>query len=239
MAFIPKPPFPNVPNLPGVPQVRRAVGGAINSLAPVLGAAAAVGSLWRALFSKPVWGIYKQEPKTETQNGVETVTVVADQLPVVSADSVLTFGYTNEQDIPAYPVEEGGYANYNEVNLPPESSVRLSKGGSENDRREFLDQIHGLFETLQFYKIVTPERTYNNVRPIRFDFSRRERNGAYFFTEVDLYFREMRIVTPEYTSTAVTTENARDISATPVDNRGTVNGQPVTSPPNLDGVVTQ
>ena len=239
MALIPKPEFPNVPNLPGVPQVRRAVGDAINTAAPVLGAAAAIGVLWRALFSKPVWGVYKQEPKTETQGGIETVTVVADQSPVVAADSVLDFAYQNEQDIPAYPVEDGGYATYNEVNLPPESRVRLSKGGSESDRTEFLNQIHGLFDTLQLYKIMTPERTYSNVRPLRFEFARKERNGAYFFTDVDLFFREIRFVTSEYTTTSVTTQNARDASARPVDNRGTVNGQPVTSPPNLDGVVNQ
>lgn len=238
MTFIPKPPFPNVPNLPGVPQVRRAAG-AVAAVLPVLGTAAAIGALWRALFSKPVWGVYKQEPQTETQEGIETVTVVGDQSPVVSADSVLDFGYQNENDIPAYPVQDGSYASYNEVNLPPEASVRLSKGGSENDRREFLDQIHGLFSTLQLYKIVTPERTYNNVRPLRFELTRKERKGAYFITDADIYFREIRNVTAQYTTTSVTTQNARNSSALPVNNRGTVNGQAVTTAPSLDGVVTK
>lgn len=239
MALIPKPPFPNVPNLPGVPQVRRAAGALAATVAPVLGTAAAIGALWRALFTRPVWGVYKQEPETETQDGIETVTVVGDQRPVVSADSVLDFGYENESDLANYPVQDGSYASYNEVNLPPEISVRLSKGGSEADRTEFLNQIHGLFATLQLYKIITPERTYSRVRPLRFEMTRRERKGAYFLTEVDLYFREIRTVTAQYTTTSVTTQNARNASAAPVNNRGTVNGQPVTSPPTLDGVVTQ
>ncbi len=239
MAFIPKPQFPNVPKLPGVPQLLRSPIFPA-SPGPVLGAAAAIGALWRALFGRPKWGVFKQAPPTEPDaEGIETVTVVGELRPVVECDSVLDFGYRNEVDIPDFPIQDGAFANYNRVNLPYEASVRFSKGGSEADRRAFLDQIDTLMQSLELYQIITPERTYTNVSPVRFEMQRRGAGGAYFLTEVDLYFREIRTVTAQYTTTSTATTNARNPSAQPVENRGTVNGEAPAVEPTITGVVTQ
>lgn len=238
MAFVPKPQFPNVPRLPGVPQLLRSPQFPA-SVAPVLSAAAAVGALWRALFALPKWGVFKQQTPTENEDGIETVTVVGELRPVVSADSVLDFGYRNEVDIPDFQLQDGSFANYNRVNLPYEASVRLTKGGSEEDRRKFLDQIQTIMESLELYQIITPERTYRNVNPVRFELIRRGASGAYFLTEVDLYFREIRTVTAQYTNTSTTTQDARNPSAQSVDNRGTVAGERPLAPPALTGVVNQ
>lgn len=239
MAFIPKPQFPNVPKLPGVPQLLRSPVFPA-SPGPVLSAAAAIGSLWRAFFGQSKWGVYKQIPPTQPdESGVETVTVVGELRPVVEADSVLDFGYRNEVDIPDFPIQDGSFANYNRVNLPYEASVRLSKGGSEGDRRNFLNQIDAIMNTTELFQIITPERTYENVNPIRFEMIRRGAGGAFFLTEVDLYFREIRTVTQQYTSTSLATQNARDPSAQPVENRGTVAGERPLVAPVISGVVTQ
>lgn len=239
MAFIPKPQFPNVPKLAGVPQLLRSPLFPA-STGPVLAAAAAIGALWRGLFVKNVWGVFKQQPPPTVVDGIETATTVADiDIPVVLADSVLDFGYRNEVDIPDFPIQDGSFANYNRVNLPYEASVRLSKGGSEEDRRNFLNQIDTLMTSLKLYRIITPEKVYFNVNPVRFELIRRGAGGAYFLTEVDLFFREIRTVTPQYTQTSVTTQNARDPSAQAVENRGTINGERPAQTPVIEGVVTQ
>lgn len=239
MAFIPKPKFPNVPKLPGVPQLLRSPI-LPASPGPVLSAAAAIGSLWRAFFGQSKWGVFKQIPPVEPdESGIETVTVVGELRPVVEADSVLDFGYRNEVDIPDFPIQDGAFANYNRVNLPYEASVRLSKGGSEEARRNFLNQIDTIMNTTDLFQIITPEKTYENVNPIRFELIRRGAGGAFFLTEVDLYFREIRTVTQQYTTTSLATQNARDPSASPVENRGTVNGERPAATPAISGVVTQ
>lgn len=239
MAFISKPQFPNVPKLAGVPQLLRSPL-LPASPGPVLSAVAAIGSLWRAFFGQAKWGIYKQIPPVEPdESGIETVTVVGELRPVVEADSVLDFGYRNEVDIPDFPIQDGSFANYNRVNLPYEASVRLSKGGSEEDRRNFLNQIDTIMNTTDLFQIITPEKTYENVNPVRFEMIRRGANGAFFLTEVDLYFREIRTVVQQYTTTSLATQNARDPSALPVENRGTVNGERPALAPAISGVVPE
>lgn len=250
MAFIPKPQFPNVPKLPGVPQVLRSPSFP-TGLGPVLAGAAAIGALWRGLFVKPVWGVYNQPKPKRTEGGFETdaetgervlrvgITTPGEPRVVVAADSVLDFGYRNEVDIPDFPIQDGSFANYNRVNLPFEASVRLSKGGSKEDRTNFLKQIDAMMNTTALFQIITPEQTYTNVSPIRFEMTRRGAGGAYFLTEVDLYFREIRTVTAQYTQTSVISLDPRNSSAQPVENRGTVNGERPTTAPVVSGVVNE
>jgi len=233
-------PFPNVPNLPGVPQLARASQSALNNLGPALSGAAAIGSLWRSLFVTPQWGIYKQVPPPSApgSDGLVTVTVRGNLTPVVVPDSVLEFNYRNEYDITDAPIQDGAFASYNKVANPFETSVRLSKGGSQADREVFLGQIEQVLASLDMYYILTPERTYKNINPYRTEITRRGAGGAYFLTEVDLFFREIRTVTAQYTQTSTVTTNAQQASAQPVQNTGTVNGG--TSVPNtLTGVVNQ
>lgn len=233
-------PFPNVPNLPGVPQVARAVNGALNAALPVLGTAAALGSLWRALFVSPKWGIYKQvPPPTPDTDGITTVTVQSKLTPVVTPDSILDFGYSNEYEISDYPLEEGSFTNYNKVSNPYEASVRMAKGGSESDRREFLAQIDQVLASLDLYYILTPEKTYVNANPYRQEMTRRGAGGAFYLSEVDLYFKEVRTSTPVYTNTSTGTQNAQDPSAVPVDNVGAVAGDTPAVAPDLSEVVNQ
>jgi hypothetical protein len=233
-------PFPNVPQLPGVPQVARAANSALTAALPVLGAAAAVGALWRSLFVETKWGVYKQTPPPAPDtSGVATVTVTAKLVPVITPDSILDFGYHNEYDISDYPLEEGSFTNYNKVANPFETSVRMAKGGSESDRRTFLDQIETITASLDFFYILTPERTYVNVNPYRIEMTRRGAGGAFYLSEVDLYFKEVRTSVQTYTNTSTATQNAQDPSATPVDNVGAVSGDTPAVPPDLSGVINQ
>jgi hypothetical protein len=107
------------------------------------------------------------------------------------------------------------------------------------ERTKFLQQIEDILATTNLYYILTPERQYVNVNPIRHELVRRGAAGAYFLTEVDLYFREIRSVAAQYTITSVATANAKDVSASPSQNNGTVSGEEVEVEPALDNVVTR
>jgi len=232
MAIIPKPPFPNVPKLPGVPQLLRNPQFPPGP-PPILGAAIALGRLWQALFSEPPWAIYKQAeagPQVD-DDGVETVTVTAKRTPVVVPDSFLEFGYRNESSMSDYPVQDGGFASYDKVANPYEIVLRMSKGGSQQQRKKFIDSIEAIQGTLDLYDILTPEKTYTNVNVLRYENVRRGNRGAYFFAEVDLYFREIRQVVATYSTTATNTQNAQEPSAEPVQNNGTVQGRAITATP--------
>lgn len=227
MPFIPKPQFPNVPKMPGVPQLLRSPQFP-PAPSPVLGAVIAIGRLWQSLFSQPVWAIYKQPEPTETsEDGIETVTVTAERQPVVVPDSFLEFGYRTEYNVSDYPVQRGGFASYDKVANPYEAFVRMSKGGSQQQRAKFLADIDAIVGTLDLYDIVTPEKTYIGVNVLRHEVTRRGAQGAFFLTEVDLYFREIRQVSATYSTTDLLTENAQQPSAEPVTNVGTLQPQVV------------
>lgn len=229
MALIPKPPFPNVPKLPGVPQLPRSPLSPTVAL-PVLSLGLALGALWKSVFAKSGWAIYKsnvvgsQDTKTDNTNPnqLDEVVVVAKRKPVVEPDSFGEFTYRNEWSVSDFPVQAGEFASYNKVANPFETMVRMYKGGTKEARKKFLDSIEAIQGTLDLYDIVTPERTYLGVNVLRYEVSRRGAKGAYFLSEVDLYFREIRQVTSTYTTTAVVTENAQSASAAPVTNSGVV-----------------
>lgn len=233
MAFIPKAKFPNVPKLPGVPQVARSN---LFPAAPprLVGLVLALGKLWQSIFAQPQWAIYRaQKPEEVDADGVPTVTVVAKRQPVVVPDSFGEFSNRNEWSVSDYPVQEGAFSSYDKVVNPFEVMVRMYKGGTKQARKQFLDSIEAIAGTLELFDIVTPERTYLNVNIIRYEVTRRGPRGAYFLSEVDLYFREIRTVTASYTTTSTITENAQNPSAEPVVNTGTVQAQPVTVNPGV------
>lgn len=226
MAIIPKAAFPNVPKLPGVPQLARS-SRFPPALPPILNLAIAAAKLWQSIFTQPQWGIYSTggAPTTNAGGVFDPQAKTSDQL-LVKPDSIGEFSYHNEWSMSDFPTQDGAFATYDKVANPFEIMVRLYKGGSTQARKKFLDSIEAIAGTLDFYKILTPEKTYLNVNILRVEINRRGPKGAYFLTEVDVFFREVRVVTASYTKTAVVTQNARDPSAVPVANAGTVQAQP-------------
>lgn len=221
-------PFPNVPPLPGVPQIARSVNFP-TTVGPVIGQAAALASLWSAITRKSVWGIFRNQNAID-QGGL-FIPGQTTLVPVVVADSVRDFGYSNEWNVSDFPIQDGGFASYNKVNNPFEIQLRLSKGGSQTERADFLQQIEDIAPSLELYEIITPEKTYSNCNVIRVEVSRRGEKGAYFLSEVDVFFREVRFVTPQYSDTAANTQDAQQPSALPVQNNGILQTQ--AAPPGI------
>lgn len=230
-------PFPNVPNVAGVPQLPRlpSLG---PSIPPILGLASAVGALWRALSAPPTWGIFKQPPPTQPgADGIETVTVTAQLVPAVVVDSIMDFSYRNEYEISDFFIQDGEFASYNKVANPSENSVRLIRTGTLSDRAEFLSDLEVIIASLDKYQIITPERTYTNINAYRLEVLRRGTTGAFQLTEVDLYFREIRSTTAQYTTTAPVIPNPQQPSDSDPQNNGVVNADIPANPPDVSALV--
>lgn len=223
MAVIPKSPFPNVPKLPGVPQIARSAQFPA-SIPPALGTAVAAARLLRAFFAKPKWGVFKNPVPLSAPdaNGIQTATIRDKLIAVVTPDNIREFGSRNEYSVSDYPVQSGGFTSYNKVASPFELTVRMTKGGTETARKNFLEQIEAIVGTTDLYQIITPEKVYPNCNVVGYELTRRGAEGAYFLSEVDLYFREIRQTTAQYTNTATSTQNAKNPSAVGSSNVGTV-----------------
>lgn len=234
MAIIPTPPFPNVPKLPGVPQLPRP--GNFPAAPPlILQLGVSALNIFREFDNRVVWGIFKQRPAqpdvTIDDDGTQTVNVTpAATTPVVTPDNIIEMDYKNQWDIPEYPIQNGGFLNYNKVNNPFEITLRMTKGGSVEDRTAFLNQIEAIDGTLDFYEVRTPEKIYQNCNVISVEYSRRGAKGAFYLEEVDIRLREVRIVEAQYSTTSAATLNARNPSASPPNNLGTTQGIPPAVP---------
>lgn len=205
--------YPNVPQLPGVPQLVRSPLFP-PSPAPTLGTAQqdALGS---GANQAPAWGILD-----------------SDLNPVLTPDSFLDFDQRADYRISNFPVQAGGFASYNKVTLPQEVSVRMAFGQGVGDRAQFLATLDTLSKSLDLYTILTPERSYTNCNITRYEVTRRGKDGAFFLTEIDVYFIQIIQVTAQYSSTAANTQNAQQAVSQPPVNQGAV--QPRAPPSAFD-----
>jgi hypothetical protein len=201
--------------IPGLPQLPPS---AATPIIATIASEAISALLWQASQSPPAWGVFDDQGNQ-----------------VVFPDSVLEFSHRQDSNISNFPVQEGQFASYNKVVLPYEVQLRFSKGGSQSDRTQFLQDIQNLWESIDLYTVVTPERTYPNMNLERYELTRRGPKGAYFLTEVDLYFLQIIPVTAQYTTTAVQLPNAQSAAAQPVSNVGSVQPQAPSSQQSQQG----
>ena len=188
--------------IPGIPQLPT------SAATPVIAAIvseALSALLWQASQSPPSWGVFD-----------------AAGNQVLSPDSVLEFSRRQEYEVSNYPVQSGSFASYNKVIRPFEIQIRFSKGGTVDDRATFLAAIDQIVASIDLYTVVTPEAVYQNVNPDRQEVIRRGAKGAYFLTEVDVYFVQIIEVEAQYTTTAVQLPNAQDPAAQPAASVGNV-----------------
>lgn len=190
--------FPDVPDVPGVP----ALAGFSSNVVGLL-AADAIGLIFGGQFAS-LWGIF------------------LGLIPVIIADSVVSFDYKQDWPISTYPVEDGGFQSYDKVQLPFDIRVRMAVGGTQLDRQLFLLEIDRAANSLELYNVVTPEAIYSNCNITHYDYDRTAVNGAGLLV-VDIWLIEVRV-----TSTATFTNTQQPNGADPVAG-GNVTAQPPTA----------
>lgn len=180
-----------------------------------------------------------REPDPVLEDVTVTAPRPANPLPVIEATSIYRIGYAQEYTLPTNPIQDGSFATFNKIATPYEIELRMVKSGSLSDRAKFLDDLERIGASLQLYRIVTPERTYQPVNISSVGYTREGNEGAFFFTEVDIRVVEIRQVTPQYSTTqgesGASTANSQEPSSLPTTNMGTLNS--VTPPTDVQGKV--
>lgn len=173
MPIIPKALYPLVPNLPGVPVLLRSGAVIVDALTGNLfGLTDAFDSFFG---TNPIqWGIFDESGNQ-----------------VVQADSVVSLAARNGTRLVDYPLEEGAFATYNKVAEPYFIRVRMTRGGTEEQRAQFLLDLEAASASLELYTVMTPEITYTRANIEGFEYIREARNGANLIT-ADIALREIR-----------------------------------------------
>jgi hypothetical protein len=156
--------MPEVPNVPGVPPLSSYSDNPITLLLEDV-ASAIFGIL------SPQWGIF------------------LDGAPVLTYDTQLTFGYSQDWKISTYPVEQGSFQTYNKVQMPSEIRCRFSAGASAINRQAMLQSIDQVMNTIDLYDVVTPEVVY-----LQYNFGHREydRDAANVgLVSIDIFLTEV------------------------------------------------
>ncbi len=158
----------------GIPDLLNKISAITNPVA-LLGADA---SRILGFFAPPQWGIYR------------------DGELAIEPDSIIAIDYKAESRITDYPQEAGAFQAYNKVATPQDVRVRMTKGGTDNDRTAFLTAIKDASDSLNLYDVMMPEFSYSNCNIFHVDFRRTAQNGVGLLT-VDLWLLEIRTPTSE------------------------------------------
>lgn len=138
------------------------------------------------MFLPPQWGIFNPSGRIAIQ-----------------PDSMISLDFKKDYKIPNYPMEQGAFQSYNKVSLPGTSRIRLSKGGTDDDRYNFLYQVQYAAASLHLYNVVMPEgKLIQNVNITNFSINRTATNGVGLIS-VDLELEEVRVTaTAAFSNTA-------------------------------------
>lgn len=186
----------DVPRVPGVPALASY---AANNVA--LLAADVVTVL--GFLAGPQWGIF-----------------AADGSPAFTYNSVVDVDFKQDYPVSDYPVEEGGFQSYDKVELPFDVRVRLTSGGTEQQREALLTSVFAAKKTLDLYDVVTPEQVYAGCNVTHVSFRRSAENGVGMIL-IDVWFVEVR------ETAAATFSNTQTPVLAGRQNTGNVAGQPV------------
>ena len=179
-----------VPLLPGVPS--------LPSYGPLPALAVNITSLISLFSEDPVWGIFDQENNL-----------------LVEPDSVIDLGVRAESKVSDFPIENGQFAAYNKVQEPDLVTVRMTKGGSVDDRDTFLAVIDAAKKSTDLYTIITPEYAYINANIEMYRYAREAQSGANLIV-IDIAFKEIRQVEAAYTQASNDEDIKNPASATKV-----------------------
>lgn len=199
--IIPLPRFPQVAQLPGVPQLVRA-NQAVNTVQLAVGA---IQKFFGSPSKKLVWGVFDQDGNA-----------------VIKPDSYQGFENQNRWRIAQFPIQDGDFQSYNKVIIPRSVTLKLTQGGTLQQRTTLLAALQAIGGDTNLYNIIVPEGTYLNFNCEGYTIRRMGREGAYFFADLDVHFTNIKQATSVYSSTTANTANAANPAATPVQNLGTV-----------------
>lgn len=190
-------PFPNVPQVSGVPALPR-IAGASGQAQAALGILQ--GALWKAASGQKQWGIFDSKGKPLGSSGAlsAVATIAKSVLGFGSTQSTVAVDYLKESRVSDFPIEKGGFASYNKVEMPAAPIVTLCFSGSETEAGAFLTAIDAACKSTDLFSVVTPEAKYIDHAIERYNYQRRHDKGASILV-VEIMLKEVRTVSAQYT----------------------------------------
>lgn len=134
----------------------------------------------------------------------------------ITFTSFIDIDVKNEGQALSYPVEEGGFANYNKVQSPLDIRVTLSTQGTDADFEYILDTLNNYQANPIKLFISTPSAYYGPVTLEAYMNKRTRESGAGQLT-VELGFIEVREIETQVSTTVIT----RPRNATSADKSNT------------------
>jgi hypothetical protein len=158
--------MPNVPNLPGVPALSSYLSSVITLLT-----ADAIGLLLG--HPQSLWNIF------------------LDGEQAFDFHSIAGFGYKRDWVIATYPTDDGAFFSYDKVQNPFECRLRITSGGTEEERQDLIEAVEDAGNTLNLYDIITPEKIYPNCNVARISLDRTADHGVGMIV-IEVSFQEIR-----------------------------------------------
>lgn len=220
-------PYPDIPPLPGVPPLPRSVD-VPPAVGLVFGEVASV--LLNALQSPAQWGIFDSITGNLLGGNEQSLSIIQSIQAQITGQQgpILSFNaleYVKETRISDFPVEEGGFATYNKVELPGNPTVTLALAGNESDRSAFLNAINAACLSTTLYFVITPEVIYGPVSLERYSYTRRSERGATLLM-VEISLKEIRQVTSQYSTVSTPINDPQNPNAIPQAAGGLVQAGP-------------
>ena len=93
--------------------------------------------------------------------------------PLTGYSSVVGFQFQTDAKTPAYPIEQGGFASYNKVQLPFGAKLEYSVSGGAQNIGQFTNALETLrLDATNLYTVVMPEFSWQNATVIHWDIRR-------------------------------------------------------------------
>ena len=121
---------------------------------------------------------------------------------LLSPDSVIRFELRGEVKVANYPVEQGSFSSYNQVYEAFDARLTVAcNGQGVMTRKQFLDAVESLRNSLTLASIATPDAVYKSMKLVHYDYRRESTQGVTLLL-VDLWFHEVRIAGQSVAPTA-------------------------------------
>lgn len=122
-------------------------------------------------------------------------TILLDGAPAFDFESIAKLGYRKEWVVADYPIEDGSFLSYDKVEMPYELHLKITSGGSEEERQAFIAEIDALAGTTELFTIVSPEKIYENATISKWTYLR-EADAGVGMIVADITFQEIRLSEP-------------------------------------------
>lgn len=134
--------------------------------------------------------------------------------PLFDVDTYLEVSYRAKTKVSHFPVEKGGFVDYNKVQEPADIKMRVAVGGDSAKMEAFLLKLDTEKNSVNLYRALTPEVFYKNMTLIGYDYKRTQDKGRNSII-ADLELVEVREVTPQYASVKLPPVKVKDPKNSP------------------------